>query len=1718
MGDPFAQLNPVAPALAPAATPDPTSSPPPISPPVVSPAAGGAAPDIGSTLTPAGAPAASVASAPENPIDTLGRLLFGQNNGSALGGVPGVGDIGRNIGPAFSYQMHNALSLAVSPLTAAGDVLSHMPTGWVPGGADQQFQALGDWQKVNDPAGYAKWQVANAAANADVLGGGNTKADYTRQWGVDYANQTKEGVTGIFATNPGLAMSPAGSVGGALMDALGIAGLAGGTAQNILGGTSIFGGGKDQNAANAPQVTRVQQIMDRASTGQELNPIEQQVATHMQDGSWSEEHARNFLVANGQGMFRDFIPQMVASVATDPMTWAMGGGAAALKLGKMGEEVNAAGQGAQTALEHLAVATKAVASSPAAPVFKIVRSIYDPFSILPSTGPLANTVDLMAGGATKSLDGIYGPQSMANLFKTASTHGFTTELQSALGTYATNLARQFTVTAFRATEMLKDTGSEMLARIVPDSVVNDLMRIQPNDVITRLTDYGYGFRKVFGGNAVADDANLVGRLISEFPSNPDWAGTVAKMGDEEKSAWHAVTFSKTEISFDQALREVTGYKGSLPLDRLVVLNDNKLDNVAAQIVHADVAAAEGPTAKAATWNAAAAKYSEISDLGRAEASTLHAEQLNAELEKLIASGGLHTRALPDELADPALKPLQDFLDTHTINGQALWNVGFAPDAIHAFGFARDARTGLLRISSAPFVSHVIDAVPAGRPVSDLARNFMGQIIGPVAASKLAKPVEAMEVSIKTAQDVITGQRLLMNMEQRFGVNMTKLGMSGRDARRLFRAARDAAQLQHTTIQGLHPENVWKAVQDIIPPEMKGALTQNQIMVNLLDASGGDLRIMGLTSGYTQRVRTALARAGLPNNYAGEATVNFYRMVRYSLNPLFYIQRVTDGIYFNIMKGVAPVWTGRALEEGSPLWEAEQLSARLGETGLARDASMDMPEYQLRSNFQEALRTKFGEVSKGRIEGLANAGSRWQLNNMASNFSSHLGDIVTESLAEARAPFEKMLTDPNLSALDKQSIQNALDGMTEWSDIASHYSAAAGRTLSPSEIGLKYIQEQFHDSLGQRLTADGMLQYREDIKTGVYHTPTSVGQIQPLGLRNLATDLGYVKNGEPDVAALQRAISPGAANTGEAQRSVEWLRERLKDDFSADPSYVKRAVYALTFNSNHFWGDARAALDLSPQEASQLQGVIAREAISREMTPNEYLSQVLRTTLGPIDPTDHLGKLLEVIKGGFVGSERSQINKLTNIFIGTLDPSGQRTILENYVANLPDLIQKAAASGDAEQEAALRGIQATLGKGPASDFARFGTDARANSTVPSVFKSEPGYVYRTVDQGRVASDWRPGEYAAKHPATIYANGDQSVVLRTKQGDLFDQATSGVNAADNVTARAAIPASDVEVLRADGTWGPAVDPFHAAQSSAFADLVARRAAGEAINNPDVEAIVRAFSKWTKSTVAASLTDSRGWVGKLANELSSKIPVDGAYTYNRSEALVEQLMRQKIVLAQRDAYRLAEMSTQRTMFGRTLNHPVWGLYPSSYMWGKVLPEMVKFLAKSPFGFESGIAGYELARVEQAIAIRREYDPQMATAADALANSPTTFLLDYLTPSLPGSDMRAATPPWAQAMAKSGLDLGAIAKAEFATISPTRWTNQIGKAGSETIGAVKGALKPQPSAQPTGAPGALQNLVDQPTPTVAAPATSGPIQELTAPLASATQQLRDLLTKAGQ
>lgn len=130
----------------------------------------------------------------------------------------------------------------------------------------------------------------------------------------------------------------------------------------------------------------------------------------------------------------------------------------------------------------------------------------------------------------------------------------------------------------------------------------------------------------------------------------------------------------------------------------------------------------------------------------------------------------------------------------------------------------------------------------------------------------------------------------------------------------------------------------------------------------------------------------------------------------------------------------------------------------------------------------------------------------------------------------------------------------------------------------------------------------------------------------------------------------------------------------------------------------------------------------------------------------------------------------------------------------------------------------------------------------------------------------------------------------------------------------------------------------------------------------------------------------------------------------TEHGSEERVYRAFQEAYSVALKQAQITTYANLERSLFERTINHPFLGFYPYSYMFKKILPEMVEFLFKRPFGAMAPGAGY------QAYAHVREYvEHQVETdyffRKTLQDNNEVGFLVSQLFPGLPWDI--AAVPP---------------------------------------------------------------------------------------------------------
>ena len=99
-----------------------------------------------------------------------------------------------------------------------------------------------------------------------------------------------------------------------------------------------------------------------------------------------------------------------------------------------------------------------------------------------------------------------------------------------------------------------------------------------------------------------------------------------------------------------------------------------------------------------------------------------------------------------------------------------------------------------------------------------------------------------------------------------------------------------------------------------------------------------------------------------------------------------------------------------------------------------------------------------------------------------------------------------------------------------------------------------------------------------------------------------------------------------------------------------------------------------------------------------------------------------------------------------------------------------------------------------------------------------------------------------------------------------------------------------------------------------------------------------------------------------------------------------------------------------SDRSWFERSINHPFLGLYPFSYMFGKVLPELTRFMFHKPFGVTAPGAGYVAYKKISDYISYNGLPPGWETTQE---KPDWQFLLVQLVPGMP-EDMTVVTPHW--------------------------------------------------------------------------------------------------------
>lgn len=1477
----------------------------------------------------------------------------------------------------------------------------------------RQFFILGQWQQQNDPESFKLWQKSLADAQSTDAGhAAEGISNYLKAMGVMYNDMSPKGVEGLYDVAPEMAYGGSGSFGQGLANDLSYLMLLQRKAER--GAAVLAGRGSGLVGDRFGDAASVQKYGDMGSRLNELlylsdndpkslTDVEKIAVDGMKENGWDSQHALNFLLSHGQGYSHDPGTELALGFALDPLFVASLGAAAPEKIAaRIGMGVNTAQSGGRIATAFRtvgdAVGTTAMAvrdNQVLGPIAKVARTVIDPLHALPGARGEAK-VDVLAGAGVEGFSQGMGHGAVKDALNRARRLGGVEAFNEMTGVSAMNTTRKWGVQGVVDGLVSLDRDAMETRRVIPEDVLQHGLQNAPKDAVSRIADYTYRIRKFFLTGMEEDQ--LAQRFAKAMNVTLDTARKEVKgMSTEEKALWHMNSYSKAWTDFVSAVQKVPAADwGDMAskLDDMVILNPHEIDAVAANSL-LDAMRAAKPAQRAKLWNAAADKYDLIENFGRvASGGEKMVERKMNALAAAIQKGGIHTALDAGEMKNLPKVFTREFLD-HWIDaeGKPMWRLGFKPAGEMATGLLRD-EAGKLMPRFSPTIDNVTTALrrpQRATPVADvLGRVIPGAVKSSLPGRALGAARDTFEVAMQTARDNISGERVMMSMEQSFVAQARRMGLPADKAKNVFRIAREYSADRGFTIAGLGPDEFWRASE----PELRDLIDKSVVKKDLYNAlarsAGGDLRTLGLTPALSQRIRSGLSAAGLnPNNYLGKVTVEAYSKFRYALNPTFFIQAVADAPWFNMYRGIGPVIRGGKALASADLKEMRLINDTLGHTGLYRDLAADMTERQWSIGWQQAIRDSLGAMP-GVKENFAERAKNWAgqmvLANEMKFMNSRMGDVVYDALEQTQKfvddKIAKAATEGERTAWQEARADSRLMIDQYGQDLAERL----GKPVTREEVGRHYLAEMLGDSLLEERSAQGLLDYSKAMQKGNYIKPTSVGKIEPLHLDYGAASLGW-----PNVRSLtdlKSTISRGEKTWGDV---ADTMREH-----GFHPDAIQRFRNAAEFNWRSYFDGLARETGMSRYEMSTVEDLISREAKNAGMSNVEYLTQVKTMTVGGAKVrgleavSDHMKTVLSVMRA-VEKSGGATMDEAVKLVTDNLHPSMKARLLDAFETGITGkngLIEKAQAAGD---QVAMR------------------------------------------DLNRI----------------------------------------------------------VEELR--GGWTPAAD-------AKFKDLVLRRIGGEVIENPEVERAVRYFSKYLQELNPKVLG------GEELKYIAESIPVAGASEYDMTQAVLMNTLNQNFRLAEKDAIRLAHMPTERSVLDRSLNHPFFGMYPSSYWFGKVLPETFRFIAREPFGIHTGAGVQAYYKVQNTAALQSQYDEGMAGLYDQFGKSAIVSLFSYLSPGMPWEDIKMSLPPYMKVAAKDGLDITKMTQKEFDTMSPERWMSHFLDAGAEVGDVVRGVISPEAPAAPQGstiAPmtqqelqGAIQQQPTGPAPATGAATVTGPVQ----------------------
>ena len=352
----------------------------------------------------------------------------------------------------------------------------------------------------------------------------------------------------------------------------------------------------------------------------------------------------------------------------------------------------------------------------------------------------------------------------------------------------------------------------------------------------------------------------------------------------------------------------------------------------------------------------------------------------------------------------------------------------------------------------------------------------------------------------------------------------------------------------------------------------------------------------------------------------------------------------------------------------------------------------------------------------------------------------------------------------------------------------------------------------------------------------------------------------------------------------------------------------------------------------------------------------------------------------------------------------------RRVRDEHLATIQGVADQALKEADPESWAGTRGRHQLLeGVGPGE------RTAYQSTTSGSGYRGATAWNRTRQASERVAS----GELGTRRGRLHLWDGNADATTATHElwhffsDDLDPSAVNRLNA--HYYSRVAKKKNPGKA----NSLAPEVEEYYAQQFEAYA------ATGVAPEGP-MAPLFNAFADAYENVYGEQAKPVAKPVADVFGQIDQNVRSGPSATFDVDQFRINEAMRTSLQRADDEAWRVQYYKRGRTMLERTINHPYLGLYPFSYMWGKVLPEMVRFLVRKPFGIDAPFAGMQMANhVWEAVQL------EMATGDPSDPNTKGEFqkfvenypeALRFLQLLVPGTpwDLPVNFPAWTRRIAQ--------------------------------------------------------------------------------------------------